>query len=139
MSEFCSSCGKEMQQKSGVKDGKPWAGYFCSERGHKPKWLPTDKPQPPQQKPPVQEKMKFQGNGKGVDPKTILMAYAKDIIVAEIAQGIEKKTPFKSVIHGFRLLLKEHNKPYSVKFTGDNTEVTEDEFYQEEKDIKIPF
>ena len=41
--KYCSTCGAEMTYKKGVKKetGKPWAGWFCSDRScdSKPEWV----------------------------------------------------------------------------------------------------
>jgi hypothetical protein len=35
----CSVCGGPTTYKEGVaRTGKPWKGYFCSNRSHPPKW-----------------------------------------------------------------------------------------------------
>ena len=37
----CVTCDNLMFYKEGisVKNNKPWKGYFCSEKGHMPKWI----------------------------------------------------------------------------------------------------
>jgi hypothetical protein len=35
----CEVCGKSMEFKSGTSQaGKPWKGWFCSEKGHPVQW-----------------------------------------------------------------------------------------------------
>lgn len=37
---FCTTCGNKLTYKEGTsKAGKPYKGYFCSERGHEPQWV----------------------------------------------------------------------------------------------------
>lgn len=37
--KHCPTCGNLMTYKEGVsKTGKPWKGWFCSEKGHNPIW-----------------------------------------------------------------------------------------------------
>jgi len=37
----CATCGNLMIYKEGIsaKTGKPWKGWFCSEKGHEVQWL----------------------------------------------------------------------------------------------------
>lgn len=35
----CPDCGGMTSYKSGEKNGRPWEGYFCDERGHKVTWI----------------------------------------------------------------------------------------------------
>lgn len=36
----CETCGEDALIKSGVKNGKPWKGIFCTaDTEHKPTWL----------------------------------------------------------------------------------------------------
>lgn len=38
--KHCVTCGNPLTYKEGIsKSGKPWKGYFCSERGHEPQWV----------------------------------------------------------------------------------------------------
>jgi hypothetical protein len=40
---FCEVCKTKMVEKSGIKDGKEWTGYFCpkstKEKPHAPRWV----------------------------------------------------------------------------------------------------
>lgn len=46
--------------------------------------------------------------------KTMLMSYAKDIVVAEISKG-EVKEPFKRMADGYKLLLTVYANPFGKK------------------------
>jgi len=39
--QFCAVCGQPMEFKQGIsaKTNKPWKGYFCKIKEHKPQWL----------------------------------------------------------------------------------------------------
>jgi len=38
--KYCATCSAELTYRKGEKEGKPWAGYFCSMRcGAKPQWV----------------------------------------------------------------------------------------------------
>lgn len=99
----CSKCGSDNTElKSGTskKTGKPWKGYKCQDCDNMD-FVKTEK---------LTVAAPSNGNGKSSD--AMLMAYAKDIVVAEIAKGTVKE-PFKRVADGFKVLLNALNHPYS--------------------------
>lgn len=74
-------------------------------------WLPKPKKAAPRPSPaaarptgaaPIQEHAK----------KEMLISYAKDIVCAEIAKGVEVKEPFKRVADGFKVLMMAYAHPF---------------------------
>lgn len=53
------------------------------------------------------------------EKREMVMSYSKDVIVAQMAAGQPVENPFKSIIFGYRLLLREVKAPGSVIFKGD--------------------
>ena len=44
----CATCGGNTTYKTGTnKDGKKWAGYFCANKEHAPKWGKVEEPKIP--------------------------------------------------------------------------------------------
>lgn len=112
---YCSKCGSETEFKKGIgkKSGKPYQGYKCvnpdcnnfdfipDEEGFKKVVISRELPKPPNTKPP--------NNGDSAT-KSMLMSYAKDLVVAMMASGIAPPNPSMAVIGIYQELLKEINK-----------------------------
>lgn len=125
----CPVCNSEMwdanNSKFPKKEGAP--DYRCKDKACKWKldrdsnewveseyvtgvWLPkpptAKKPAPrphvATSKPTITEQAK----------KEMLISYAKDIVCAEIAKGIEVKEPFKRVADGFKVLMMAYAYPF---------------------------
>jgi hypothetical protein len=80
----CVECGQLANYKEGNKNGKPWAGYFCSDLGCKHvEWVALKVNEP---KPVVKPA------GKEVNTDMMRLAYRKDLMVALINTGILEAT-----------------------------------------------
>jgi hypothetical protein len=89
----CIQCGQIANYKEGNKNGKPWAGYFCSDPSCKhAEWvaLKTNEPKPA----PVVVKTA----GKEINADMMELAYKKDLMCALITAGnIDPKDTFKEL------------------------------------------
>lgn len=73
----------------------------------------------PAQRPQAARPAPVPGAADASKERTMVMAYAKDLVVAQIAGGQVVDAPVKSIIMAYRLLLKEVKAPGSVIFKGD--------------------
>lgn len=107
----CSKCGSQNTVfKKGVsKAGKPYSGYKCQECDNMD--FIREKSQPRAISAPNSATSNGASNGKSTE--AMILAYAKDIVVAEIAKG-KVDEPFKRVSDGFRVLLNAYNHPFGA-------------------------
>ena len=87
MEHICTDCGQIAEYKTGNKNGKNWAGYFCTDPNCKHvEWIQlhastngsTQSPKPAP-KPEVKN---------GVSTDMMRLAYRKDLMVAIINAGL---------------------------------------------------
>ena len=132
---LCPVCNSEMYDQSKSKyprkEGSP--DFKCRDKDCKWKmdrdtgewveseyttavWLP--KPPAPKKPAPRPASKPFPPARAGAAPvtehakKEMLISYAKDIVCAEIAKGIEVKEPFKRVADGFKVLMMAYTHPF---------------------------
>lgn len=101
----CSKCGSDnVVMKSGIsqKSGKPWKGFKCQDCDNMD-FVRTQQ---------SQGANKFVAKGKNESYGTMILAYAKDIVVAEIGAGALPKEPFKRVCDGYKALLTAYAHPF---------------------------
>ena len=115
----CSKCGGETKFMEGTskKSGKPYKGYKCLDRNCDNMDFIKDDPKPAPK--PVAKPQPIAPNGGDSKVETMIMAYAKDLIVAQINQGTAPEHPAKSIIFTFRLLLNECRNPGSTVFKDE--------------------
>ena len=53
-----------------------------------------------------------QVNGKPIDHNSMILTYAKDVVVAEIGAGKDIQEPFKRIADGFKALLVAYKYPF---------------------------
>ena len=90
----CEQCGQATVYKTGSKDGKPWAGYFCQDQAckhvqwvklHTPAPKPPVPPTPPAPKPVSKPIVKDDFNE--TKQENSLMMCATNLVVAQINAG----------------------------------------------------
>ncbi len=105
----CTACGQEMTRKEGVskKNGKPYAGWVCDSKVGgcgAARWDERPAPSTPQGGYQAAQK-------KPLDSvKTMLLSYAKDLIVARIASGEKITEPIDATLTTFKILYAEYQK-----------------------------
>jgi len=119
----CQKCGSaNVVEKSGTskKNGRPWAGIKCNdcyemtfinkkeqaqvEQNHQKyfgKPVPTE---------PVSQPIQPGQCDKKIE--SMVMAYAKDIVVAELNNSIQIENPFSRVIEGYKTLITAISSDY---------------------------
>ena len=108
---ICSKCGSDnMEMRNGVskKNGQAWSGFKCIDCGNMD-FIKTKKV----------ENRAYTAPNSGISKpvteqakKEMLISYAKDVVVAEIAKGIEVKEPFKRIADGFKVLFMAYQYPF---------------------------
>lgn len=112
---YCLKCNSVMKFVSaGVskKNGKPYDSFWSCQN---PECKATQKNNPVDQA--VQQKTESRpqapnSNNKPIDHNSMIMAYAKDVVVAEIMSGKDVTEPFKRIADGFKALLVAYKDPF---------------------------
>jgi len=110
----CPICAGPMWDNTVDKKNPKGPDYKCKNKecGHAV-WLDNKKPtifKPPKPEPIASN------NSQPVGSRAMVMAYAKDLIVAQITAGTGPQQPLKSIIFTFRSLWQEVERPGSVVF-----------------------
>lgn len=122
----CELCGGAMWDNTQNKKNPKGPDFKCKDKacGHAV-WLP---------KPKKVENRPVSAPNKAIPApiteakKEMLISYAKDIVVAEIAKG-DVKEPFKRVADGFKVLMVAYSHPFGKVSANDHLKAdTPEEF-----------
>lgn len=89
--KVCELCGQATVYKTGNKEGKPWAGYFCQDQGCKHvQWikLHAPAPKPPAPPAPPVSKLAVKDDFNETKQENSLMMCATNLVVAQINAGV---------------------------------------------------